>query len=257
MRLQDKVAVVTGAGRGIGRAIAERYAREGASVLLAARTEHEVAAAAEAIQAGGGCAVPFVADVGQQDQVEALVTRAVDEFGRLDIVVNNAAISNQADFLSTPHDEWQRVVQVNLYGAIYGARAGARAMVAGKHGGRIINISSIHSYRAEPLASHYDVAKGGLDQLTRTLAVELAPYGILVNSIAPGFVNTSMSIIDGANELESDWFKDIYVGRRKIPLARAAKPHEIANAALFLASDEASYITGHVLIVDGGLSVTF
>ena len=257
MRLQEKVALVTGAGRGIGRAIADRYADEGAAVGLMARTMQEVKDAADQITATGGRALPLVADVSDQEQVDVTVQAMLETFGRLDIVVNNAAIFTPADFLSTAHDEWQRVVEVNLYGAIYVARSGARAMAGAGRGGRIINISSIHGYRAEPQASHYDVAKGGMDQLSRTLAVELAPYGILVNSIAPGFVNTSMSVVDGVNELETDWFQDIYVRRRKIPLARAAEAHEVAGTALFLASDDSSYITGHVLVVDGGLSVTF
>lgn len=257
MRLQDKVAIVTGAGRGIGRSIAETFAHEGAAVVVASRTLAEVEAVAEQINAAGGKALAVVADVGVEEQVEALVERAIERFGRVNIMVNNAAIANVADFLHTPHDEWQRIVQVNLFGAVFGARSAARAMIAGGTGGRIINISSIHGYRGEAGSSHYDVAKGGMDQLTRTLAIELAPQGILVNSIAPGFVDTAMSVVGGENELESDWFKDIYVARRKIPLARAAQPVEIAKTAVFLASDDASYITGHVLVVDGGLSVTF
>ena len=257
MRLKDKVAIVTGGGRGIGRAIAEEFAREGAPVVVSSRTEHEIMAVAEQIKASGGRALAVVADVGVEEQVEDLVARSIAAFGRLHIMVNNAAISTVADFLHTPHEEWQRVVQVNLFGAVFGARSAAHAMIAGGTGGRIINISSIHGYRGESGSSHYDVAKGGMDQLTRTLAIDLAPHGILVNSIAPGFVDTALSVVDGVNELESDWFKDIYVARRKIPLARPAQPDEIARTAVFLASDDSSYITGHVLVVDGGLSVTF
>jgi NAD(P)-dependent dehydrogenase (short-subunit alcohol dehydrogenase family) len=257
VRLEGKVALVTGAGRGIGRAIAELFAREGCAVALAARNEREVADVAGGIEAAGGRALPLRADVGRPQEAEALVSRTVEEWGRLDILVNNAGIFAPTSFLDSSLDEWDRVVRVNLYGAVYCARAAARAMVAGGRGGRIINVSSIHAYRGEPLSSSYDVSKGGMDQLTRTLAIDLAPHGILVNSIAPGFINTSMAVVDGANELESDWFREVYVERRKIPLARAAGPEEVAPAALFLASDESSYITGHVLVVDGGLSVTF
>ena len=257
MRLEGKVALITGAGRGIGRAIGELFAREGCAVALAARTEGEVAEVARGITSGGGSALPLPGDVGRPEEAEALVARALEEWGRLDILVNNAGIFSPTSFLDASAEEWDRVVRVNLYGAVSCARAAARAMVAGGRGGRIINVSSIHAYRAEPLSSNYDVSKGGMDQLTRTLAVELAPHGIRVNSIAPGFVDTSMAVVDGANELESPWFKEIYMERRKIPLARAAGPEEVAPPALFLASDESSYITGHVLVVDGGLSVTF
>jgi NAD(P)-dependent dehydrogenase (short-subunit alcohol dehydrogenase family) len=121
-----------------------------------------------------------------------------------------------------------------------------------------VNVSSIHGYRVEELASAYDVAKGGLDQFTRAMALELAPHGIRVNGIAPGFVDTELAILpDGTNELELPWFREHYVGRRKIPLARAAAPTEIAAAIAFLASDDASYVNGTILVVDGGLSITF
>ncbi len=257
MRLEGKVALVTGAGRGIGRAIAELFAREGCAVVLAARNGREVADVAGGIEATGGKALPLSGDVGQPQEAKMLVSRTVDDWGRLDILVNNAGIFTPTSFLDSSLEEWDHVVRVNLYGAIHCARAAARVMVAGGQGGRIINVSSIHAYRAEALSSNYDVSKGAMDQLTRSLAIDLAPHHILVNSIAPGFINTSMSVVDGANELESDWFREIYLERRKIPLARAAEPEEVAPAALFLASDESSYITGHVLVVDGGLSVTF
>jgi NAD(P)-dependent dehydrogenase (short-subunit alcohol dehydrogenase family) len=130
-------------------------------------------------------------------------------------------------------------------------------MVAAGEGGAIVNVSSIHGTRAEPGGTSYAVAKGALDQLTRALAVELAPHRIRVNGIAPGFVETAMAITDGVSEHETEWFREIYVGRRKIPLARPAAPEEVAAAICFLASDDASYITGQILGVDGGLSVTF
>lgn len=256
-RLSNTTALITGAGRGIGRAIALAYAQEGAAVALVARSEEEITAVAQEIKQAGGQALPVRADVGRQNEVEEAVARAVEQFGRLDIMVNNAAIARPGDLVNDAFEAWNEVIQVNLYGAIYGARAAAHVMIERGIPGSIINISSIHGYRAEPGSSHYDVAKGGMDQLTRALAVDLAPYSIRVNSIAPGFISTSMSVTHGVNELETDWFRDIYVARRKIPLARAGEAHEVAGAAVFLASAEASYITGHVLVVDGGLSVTF
>ena len=258
MRLVDKTALITGAGRGIGRAIALTFAREGARLALLDRDERTVAATADEIVAAGGKALALTADIGDASQVEAAVARALEHYGQLDILVNNAGIAPAGDFLEGPFDAWDRVVQVNLYGAIHCARAVGRAMARAGRGGRIVNISSIHSSRAEQGATSYDIAKGGVDQLTRALAVQLAPHGILVNSIAPGFIETDMAIgADGISEHETDWFREIYVGRRKIPLARPGGPEEVAAAALFLASPEASYITGAVLPVDGGLAVTF
>lgn len=257
-RLAGRAALVTGAGRGIGRAIAERFAAEGAAVALVSRTPSEVEAVTAGIADCGGRAIALVADVADPEQVQRLRRDAVAAFGAIDILVNNAGINAPAPFVGTSHEEWDRVVRINLYGAIHCARVFAEDMVRQGRGGSIVNISSIHAYRAEPLASSYDVAKGGLDQLTRALAIELAPHGIRVNSVAPGFIDTAMAVTpDGVNELETEAFQANYVEGRRIPLARAGEPAEVASAALFLASADASYVTGHVLVVDGGLSVTF
>jgi NAD(P)-dependent dehydrogenase (short-subunit alcohol dehydrogenase family) len=252
-RFEGKVVVVTGAGRGIGKATAARFASEGASVALIARSKEAVEAAAREI---GG--VAFVADVANREQVEQAAKGIVARFGHIDILVNNAAISIPTTVIGSDFAEWDQAIQVNLYGAIHCARAIAPVIIEGGRGGSIVNISSIHGYRVESLASAYDVAKGGLDQLTRALALELAPHSIRVNGIAPGFVDTPLAILpDGTNELELPWFREHYVGRRKIPLARAAAPEEIASTIAFLASDDASYVNGTTLVVDGGLSITF
>jgi NAD(P)-dependent dehydrogenase (short-subunit alcohol dehydrogenase family) len=257
MRFQNKVAVVTGSGRGIGRATVELLAAEGASVIVNGRTREEIEAVAAGIRARGGRAVPVPADVGAPEAAERLISAAEREFGGVDILVNNAAVSQSHDFVQSPFADWMKVLEVNLLGAVRCARAAAAWMRQAGKGGRIVNVSSVHGFLAENHSSHYDVSKGGMDQLTRTLAVELAPEGILVNGVAPGFVDTAMSVVNGVNELKTEAFQDFYVKRRRIPLARAAEPEEIARVILFLAGPENTYITGEIIVVDGGLSITF
>lgn len=257
MRFQDKVAVITGSGRGIGRAAAEMFAAEGASVVINGRTWGEIQGVAAAIRSRGGHALPVQADVGQAEAAESLLAAAEREFGRVDILVNNAAVFHTHEFVQDSFTDWMRVMEVNLLGSVRCARAAAARMIKAGRGGRIINVSSVHGFLAENRSSPYDVAKGGMDQLTRTLAVELAPHGILVNGVAPGFVDTAMAVVNGVNELQSESFKEVYVKRRRIPLARAAQPEEIARVILFLAGPDSSYITGESIVVDGGLSITF
>jgi NAD(P)-dependent dehydrogenase (short-subunit alcohol dehydrogenase family) len=257
MRLQGKVAIVTGSGRGIGRATAELFATEGAAVVLNGRTIDEIEAVASAIRSRGGKAASVIGDVGDPGTAAALVGAAERDLGGVDILVNNAAVFKTHEFMRDSFEDWLKVVEVNLIGAARCARAAAGWMVQAGRPGRIVNVSSVHGFLAENRSSHYDVAKGGLDQLTRSLAVELAPHGILVNGVAPGFVDTAMSVVNGVNELQTEAFREIYVKRRRIPLARAAQPEEIARAILFLAGPENTYITGENIVVDGGLSITF
>jgi NAD(P)-dependent dehydrogenase (short-subunit alcohol dehydrogenase family) len=257
MRLQNKTALVTGSGRGIGRAIAELFAREGANVAIVSRTAAEVDATAAVITAAGGKARPIAADISDPAAVAAFTSQVADAFGGIDILVNNAGIYEPVSLVETPFETWNRVMEVNLYGAIHCSREIGRLMVQQGRGGAIVNVSSIHGVRGVPDSTSYDVAKGGLNQLTRSLAVELAPHAIRVNAVAPGFIDTAMAARDGKSEHESDDFKTNYVGRRKIPLARPAAPSEVATAVLFLATDDASYVTGQILGVDGGLSITF
>lgn len=253
--LSGKVALVTGAARGIGRAVAETLARDGAAVMVADLATSDGAATAAALRAVGARAEFVAADV--TSDAEAMVAAAVATFGRLDILVNNAGIFYNADALATPFDEWHRAVDVIFYGAVHCSRAAGKVMVAQGQGGRIVNVSSVNAFLGMAQSSHYNTAKGAVDQLTRCLAVEWAPHGILANGVAPGFVDTPMSIVDGVNELETPDFQEIYVRRRRIPLARAAQPEEIAEVVRFLASDRCSYMTGHTIVVDGGLSITF
>ncbi len=252
-----QIAVVTGSGTGIGYAAAELFARCGAAVVVNGRRPQVTQEAADKIAALGAKVIAVAADVSTIEGAGRLIDETVKAFGGIDVLVNNAAIFATADFVESPYDEWRRVLDVNLDSAIHCSRAAARVMIAQGRGGRIVNVSSIHSYRAERGASHYDLAKGAMDQLTRALALELGPHNILVNSVAPGFVDTPMAIVNGKNELESEWFITNYVQQRRIPLARASQPAEIAQPIVWLASRLNTYVNGHVLVADGGLSVTF
>lgn len=253
--LKGKVALVTGAARGIGRAVAEVFVREGAAVMIADLPASDGEATAAELRAHGAQAVFMAADVTQD--ADAMAAAAVARFGRLDILVNNAGVFYPADALATPFEHWLKAVDVIYYGAFHCSRAAGKVMVAQGQGGRIVNISSVNGFLGMAQSSHYNTAKGAVDQLTRCLAVEWAPHNILVNGVAPGFVETSMAVVDGVNEHETPDFQAFYVQRRRIPLARPAQPEEIAEAVCFLASPRCTYITGHTIVVDGGLSVTF
>ena len=255
MLLEGKVAIVTGGARGIGRAAAEALVRDGAAVVIADLPTSHGAETAGAIRAAGGRATFVAADV--TTDAGQMVDGALAAFERLDILVNNAGIFYPCDFLTTEFDDWHRAVEVMYYGTFRCSQAAARVMVAQGAGGRIVNISSINAFRGAPQSSHYNSAKGAIDQLTRCLAVELAPHGILVNGVAPGFVNTPMAVVDGVNEHETAEFQEFYVRRRHIPLARPAEASEIAEAVAFLVSPRCTYITGQTLSVDGGLSISF
>lgn len=256
-RFQGKTVFVTGGATGIGFATARRFAEEGASVAIMGRRASVGEQAAHELRAAGGRAVFTKGDVAREEDVVRCVREAIDVFGRIDILVNNAAMSVPVDFVAADTDEWKPVFDVIAFGTYYCTRTVARHMIEAGIRGSIVNVSSINAYRALPASSHYNAAKGAMDQLTRCTAVELAPYGIRVNAVNPGFVDTPMSVVDGENELETDWFKDIYVERRKIPQARPGRPEEIASVIAFLASDDAAYVCGATIPVDGGLSVTF
>jgi glucose 1-dehydrogenase len=248
VRLENKVAVVTGSSSGIGEAIALAFAREGAAVVIN-YSRHEDAAqkVLQQVEAAGGKALVVGADVSDPKEVEAMVQQAVGTFGRLDIMVNNAGMERKMPFLQTPFEVWQETIAVNLTGAWLGCQAAAKQMVAQDEGGRIINVSSVHEDLAMPTNSPYCATKGGVRMLMRTLAVELAPHDITVNNIAPGAIDTPM---DAPLKQDSDAMKELLA---EIPLGRMGKPEEVANLALFLASDDSSYVTGSTLFVDGGM----
>ncbi len=253
--MPTQTAIVTGAGSGIGRACAHQLAAKGHAVVVADINEAAARSVVAEIVQAGGRATALQADV--RHDAQRMVDAAVQTYGALDILVNNAGIFYAADFLTTPFEDWHRAVDVMFYGATKCSRAAAQQMVAQGGGGQIVNISSVNAFLGAPLSSHYNTAKGAIDQLTRCLAVELAPHRILVNGVAPGFVETPMAVVDGVNEHSTEDFKQFYVQRRRIPLARPAEPDEIATVVTFLAEGTATYLTGHTIVVDGGLTVTF
>ena len=246
MRLQNKVALVTGAAQGIGLACVEAFAREGAKVVLADRDEKGRAAAQRL--AAGGAKVAFAAcDVAKKDQVDGAVATAVKEFGRLDIVVSNAGIVHAAEFLDLEEADFDRVLAVNLKGMFLVGQAAARQMVKQGGGGSIINMSSVNAVLAIPNQVPYVVSKGGINQLTKVMSVSLAPRGIRVNGIGPGTILTELAktAVLGNKEAERKIMS-------RTPMGRMGEPAEIAQVAVFLASDDASYLTGQTLYPDGG-----
>jgi len=248
VRLENRVAVVTGSSSGIGAAIALAFAAEGAAVVVN-YSRHEDAAqkVLDKIENVGGKGLVVGADVSDPKEVEAMLQQAVGTFGRLDVMVNNAGMERKMPFLETPFEVWQETIAVNLTGAWLGCQAAAKQMVAQGEGGRIINVSSVHEDLAMPTNSPYCATKGGVRMLMRTLAVELAPRDITVNNIAPGAIETPM---DAPLEQNPNEMKELL---SEIPLGRMGKPEEVANLALFLASDDSSYVTGSTLFVDGGM----
>ncbi len=245
--LEGRTALVTGAANGIGRAIAGTLAREGARVVAVDREE---------LPDLGSSVQPLRWDLSDTPSLAALLDEAEAAVGPLDVLVNNAGVFEPSLAVDLTLESYQRVLAVNLHAPIFLASRAARGMVERGYG-RIVNITSIHGRFGEEAALSYDVAKGGLDQATRTLAIELSRHGVLVNAVAPGFVSTRMSIVDGKDELESDWFKEVYLEHGKLPIRRHAMPAEIAEQVAWLASERNTYVTGQVLTVDGGLTVTF
>jgi len=244
MRLQGRVAAITGGALGIGRATALLFAEEGATVALGDVQLEAAQQVAQEIGRRGGTAIAIGLDVGDAAQVQAFVDRVVAEFGRLDVMFANAGIAHSAPFLEHPEAQWHRVLRVNLTGVFLCGQVAARQMVRQGGGGRIIATASINGFRGVENLVGYNAAKAGVIELVRTMAVELAQHRITVNAIAPAQIDTRLTQgLSGSAR-----------GRRldRIPLGRFGEPEDVARAALFLASDEAGYVTGHTLAVDGG-----
>jgi len=253
MRLEGKIAVVTGAGSGIGRAIALGYAKEGAKVVAADIVSERAKATAATVTGAGGAAEAATVDVSKRSEVEAMIELALSAFGRVDILASVAGIATVRDFLELPEEEWDEVLAVNLKGQFLCGQAAARQM-AHTGGGAIINVTSQVAEVAQPMSAHYHASKGGGKMLTKAMALDLAPHRIRVNALAPG-------LTDGGDQTWMDtdkgraWRPHREKLLERIPMHRAAMPEEMVGAAVFLASDEASYVTGTSLVVDGGYLV--
>jgi NAD(P)-dependent dehydrogenase (short-subunit alcohol dehydrogenase family) len=242
---RPRVAIVTGAANGIGAAVARRLVADGYVVAGL-----DVEPVSESGVRG------YEVDCADVDGHEALVARIEAELGPVYALANVAGtfVPERVEDLTLA--AYRRQLGVMLDGPVWLARAAGTRMAA-RGEGRIVNVTSVHASVGEETSLSYDAAKAGLEAATRTLAIELGPRGVLVNSIAPGFVRTRMSVVDGRDELESEWFRTIYLENRKLPLRRAAEPEEIAGVVAFLLSPDASYVHGHRLVADGGLTVTF
>lgn len=246
MRLQGKVAMITGAASGIGKGIALRFAQEGASLALCDRDGPAVRAVARDVTEKGTNAVGYRCDVRRSAQVEQTVAEIIKRWGRLDILVNNAAVASNALVTEMTDEDWDRIIRTNLTGAFYCLRAVARRMVAQRYG-RIINVTSTGAFRPRMYRGHYCASKAGLNMLTLVAAAELAPFGITVNALAPGLTETGLnSAVLQQPEARNARLKDV-------PMGRFGLPEDHAAAAVYLASDEASWTTGAAILVDGGI----
>jgi NAD(P)-dependent dehydrogenase (short-subunit alcohol dehydrogenase family) len=255
--LDGRVSIVTGAGQGLGKAIALEMSREGAVLALVERNAETAAEVAAEIERSGGTCSSHVFDVTDYSAYARAVDAIRNRHGRIDVLVNNAAINPATkSILDDTLEEWRRTIAINLEAVYMGSKLVAPLMARQK-GGRIIHISSVQGFTSSGLCGSYNAAKGAIIAYTKSMAVELAPHGILVNAVAPGFMVTPMSVVNGVDETTTPEFIDWYVDRRKIPLGRSGMPEDVAGTVVFLASGYCRYMTGQTLVVDGGLTSTF
>lgn len=248
MRFESKTALVTGGAKGIGRAVAERFASEGAQVIILDVDEPAGKQCVEYLQSHYKQKAQFVScDLAIAAQIEAAIAGLPQHFSQIDILVNNAAVSLTGPFLETSLERWHKTISVNLTAVFLCSQLVARSMVARKAPGSIINLGSINSFAAEKAAAAYVASKGGILMLTRSMAVDLAPYSIRVNAVAPGPIETERSAPVFATPTYSAAI------RQGVPMGRAGQPEEIGSVVAFLASEDSSYMTGSIVVIDGGL----
>jgi 3-oxoacyl-[acyl-carrier protein] reductase len=250
--LKGRVAIITGAGQGLGYAIAREYAAEGATVALIERDQDTL----EHAQDDMGSALAYEVDVTDYEAYGRAIADVAEKAGHIDILVNNAAIALYGTILEDTLDGWRKQLSVNLEAVYMGTKMTVPYMVD-QNFGRIISIASIQGFASSGECGPYNAAKGGIIAFTKSLAVELAPYNIAANAIAPGFMRTQMSIIDGVDETQTEEFRTWYVEKRHVPMARTGYPEDVSGTAVFLASEYCRYMTGQLLVVDGGLTSTF
>jgi L-rhamnose 1-dehydrogenase len=251
MRFKDKVVIVTGAARGIGRAIAEGFAREGARVVIADILREEGEGTAARLAELGGQGLFIQTDTSRKADVDAMVQRTVDEFGRIDVLVNDAGICPFEDFLTMSEELWDRVLDVNLKGYFLCSQAVARVMVAKGIRGRIVHVSSISAIVGGAQQAHYCASKAGINLLSASMAIALGPYGITSNCVLPGPILTDINREDLSNPEKAAYFQ------KRTPIKGIGDPQDVVGPVLFYASDEAAYCTGSTLVVDGGILVNF
>ncbi len=255
--LAGQVCVVSGAGQGLGRAIVLEMAAEGAKVVLLERNPATLQEVAAEVAAAGAAALAYQLDVTDYDAYGKAVADVVAKWGGIDVLVNNAAINPPTrTILDDTLEDWRRTIAINLESVYMGSKLVAPHMVA-KRSGRIISIASIQGFASSGECGAYNAAKGAIIALTKSMAVELGPHDILVNAVAPGFMLTPMSFVNGVNETETPDFKEWYVKRGKVPLRRTGHPEDVSGTVIFLASKYCRYMTGQLLVVDGGLMSTF
>ena len=242
--LTDKVAIVTGASRGIGEAIAKQLSSCGAKIILIARNSDQLVAVKETINSNGGIAESIAGDVSNLNSISEIVTNTIDKWGQIDILVNNAGIARDNIIMRMKEDDWDSVMNINLKGCFNGIKSVARPMIKNK-AGRIINITSVIGQIGNAGQSNYAASKAGIMGLTKSMAKELGSRNITVNAVAPGYITTDMT-----NELNDEVKEQM---KSSIPLGRLGTPDDVANLVCFLASDEAGYITGQTFNVDGGM----
>ena len=245
-KLANKVTIITGASKGIGKAIATTFAEAGAHVVCVSRTKDDLNILQKDISSNGGSASIYSCDVSKFDQVEALISNSIEEFDKIDVIVNNAGITRDGLIMRMSDEDWNTVIDINLKGTFNGIKAISRQMMKQKSG-RIINISSVVGLKGNSGQANYAASKSGIIGLTKSSSKELASRGITVNSIAPGYIATEMT------DQLTDKVKEEIINR--IPLGYIGNTNNVAHAALFLASDEAEYITGQTISVDGGMLI--
>lgn len=254
--LKGRVAIITGAGRGLGRAVACEFADEGADLALIDVDAQNLSQTESLLKAYGNQVITHNFDITDYGSYSEAIDNIIQKLGRVDILVNNAAITISGTILEDTLDDWRKQQAINIEAVYMGTKMVVPSMVRQKYG-RIINITSIQGFVSGGMCGAYNATKGAMIAFTKSLAVELALYNIVANAVAPGFMRTPMSLVNSVDELESEDFLNWYVDKRHIPMGRAGETEDISGTVVFLASDYCRYMTGQVLVVDGGLTSTF